>query len=440
MNRFRVIWGLPGGNTNLTEVTDGSGFYQFQLLPGAPAGTYSLKIVPPSGYAPGTSTALPPQPGVLNVGAVPNPRLISPSTSPPPVGAPAVYFLAFLLGGGAANVINNHVPVDPILGGALTLSKTSPLVNVARGDLVPYTVTAKNNLAAALANIDVRDQLPPGFKYRLGSASVNGLRSEPTARGRVLTWTGLNFAPGETKTLKLILIVGAGVGEGEYVNTASALDHLTGSAVSNVATATVRVVPDPTFDCSDLIGKVFDDKNVNGYQDDGEPGLANVRVATVNGLLVTTDHDGRFHVACADIPQADHGSNFVMKLDPRSLPSGYRITTENPRDVRLTRGKMTKLNFGAALYRVVRIEFGPEAFVADQNALQPPWQQQVEHLLQQIKDRPSIIRLAVRGWPQGDALADQRMLALVKDLRQRWEDQHCCYPLTIEIEGKASLP
>ena len=42
----------------------------------------------------------------------------------------------------------------------------------------------------------------------------------------------------------------------------------------------MRIVPDPTFDCSDIIGKVFDDKNLNGYQDDGEPGIANVRVVT----------------------------------------------------------------------------------------------------------------------------------------------------------------
>ena len=73
------------------------------------------------------------------------------------------------------------------------------------------------------------------------------------------------------------------------------------------------------FDCGDIIGKVFDDRNRNGYQDEGEPGLPGVRIATVRGLLVTTDPYGRFSVGCADIPDADIGTNFIMKLDARTL-------------------------------------------------------------------------------------------------------------------------
>ena len=42
--------------------------------------------------------------------------------------------------------------------------------------------------------------------------------------------------------------------------------------MSGEATATVRVVPDPTFDCTDVTGKVFDDANRNKVQDDGEGG------------------------------------------------------------------------------------------------------------------------------------------------------------------------
>jgi len=42
----------------------------------------------------------------------------------------------------------------------------------------------------------------------------------------------------------------------------------------------VRVIADPDFDCTDVIGKVFDDGNLNGGQDQGEKGLPGVRVAT----------------------------------------------------------------------------------------------------------------------------------------------------------------
>lgn len=67
-----------------------------------------------------------------------------------------------------------------------------------------------------------------------------------------------------------MLTVGAGVSDGDYVNRAwGAVPG--GAPGTNIASATVRIVPDPTFDCPDIIGKVFDDKNANGFQDDASP-------------------------------------------------------------------------------------------------------------------------------------------------------------------------
>ncbi|WP_309085984.1 hypothetical protein [Chelativorans sp.] len=106
-----------------------------------------------------------------------------------------------------------------------------------------------------------------------------------------------------------------------------------------------------SFECAEVIGKVFNDRNGNGLQDRGEKGLPGVRVATPKGWLIITDEHGRFHVACADMPEGSLGSNFIMKVDTRSLPTGYRLTTENPSMVRLTAGRMAKLNFGAAVPR-----------------------------------------------------------------------------------------
>ncbi|TXD78316.1 HlyD family efflux transporter periplasmic adaptor subunit, partial [Mitsuaria sp. TWR114] len=87
-----------------------------------------------------------------------------------------------------------------------------------------------------------------------------------------------------------------------------------GRALSNTATASVRVVPDALFDCTDVIGKVYDDRNANGVQDEGEPGIPNVRIATVNGLLVSSDAEGRYHIACAAVPKEGTGSNLVLKV------------------------------------------------------------------------------------------------------------------------------
>jgi hypothetical protein len=270
---------------------------------------------------------------------------------------------------------------------------------------------------------------------------VDNVRLEPTVSARDLIWHHLSFAPGERKTFRLLLVVGAGVGETEYVNQAWALNDLVGTLVSNIASATVRVIPDPTFDCSDIIGKVFDDKNANGYQDQGEPGIPNVRVVTTRGLLINTDAEGRFHVACADIPQEDIGSNFVMKLDERTLPSGYRLTTENPQSVRVTRGKVVKLEFGATIHHVVRLDLRGDAFVADSTELLPQWQQQLAVLPARLRDRPSVLRIAYARGSESAVLAQRRLKAVAARIRELWQqdgDKHqdhaTHYPLAVETE------
>ena len=312
------------------------------------------------------------------------------------------------------------------------------MVNVSVGQLVPYTISARNTLTATLTNIDLRDTLPPGFKYKSGSASLDGVASEPRISGRVLTWPNLTLNAGATRTIKLILVVGAGVQPGEYVNSAQAFNNLvpppTASAVSNIATASVRVIPDPLFECTDLIGKVFDDQNTNGYQDDGEPGIPNVRIVTARGWLVTTDAEGRFHIACPIIPDAERGSNFIMKLDERTLPTGYRLTTENPRAVRLTQGKLSKLNFGATIHKVVRLDLRDAAFESGSTKLKPDWQQQLDALAEKLHARPTVLRIGYNAGDEGEALARKRLHTISQTLRDRWQDKACCHTLLIEEE------
>src|SRR5450830_225449 len=449
---FNAATHLVGGNASVTTGADG--LYQFLLTPAAPSGTYTLAITTyPASYVPSPSTIIPVCTTALTVANLPNPALVQSTTTAPTLGTtihtpsscPATsgglaatanttqyYFQFGLTIATSANVVNNHIPLDPVLGGAIVVTKTTPLINVSRGDLVPYTITATNTLSAMLSRIDVRYQVPPGFKYKLGTARVDGIASEPTVAGRSLTWPNLTFAAKQRREIRLMLVVGSGVSEGEYVNSAFALNHLVGAAVSNTATATVRVVPDPTFDCSDLIGKVFDDQNANGYQDEGEPGITNVRLATVNGLLVTTDDQGRFHVTCAMVPNEWRGSNFLMKLDERTLPTGFRVTTENPRDVRLTRGKMSKINFGATIHRVVRLDVTDAAF--DANTLKKEWLTKLEKLPETLKKQPSVLRLAYKQGADGEAAAKNRLKAISEKIKAMWQAKNCCHLLQIEEE------
>ncbi len=168
-----------------------------------------------------------------------------------------------------------------------------------------------NTLDALITNVDVRDLLPPGFVYRGGSAMVAGTVLEPMRAGRTLTWADQSFAPKERRVYKLVLVVGAGVSEGEVRQPGvRAQQPGGGEYLSNVATAAVRVVPDPLFgDCSDIVGKVFDDKNVNGYQDSGEVWRAQCSSRDDQWRpQLTTDAEGRYHIACAAVPNEYRGS------------------------------------------------------------------------------------------------------------------------------------
>ena len=444
------------------QVTTANGYYKFNLnfsqADCAPGGNYLIRITAPStGYSTIPSVAILPQTdattAALDVPSCPGSTFDAiPATSDiceaqasefnPPFSAPLVgpatyYYLHLTLDDGVlpgdSQLFNNHLPIDPVLNDAVFISKTTPMVNVTRSQLIPYTITVKNKLTFPLNNTNVLDTYPAGFKYVKGSARLNGINREPVQNGLQLTWSNIDLIPDEILTFKLLLIVGAAVNEGEYINRAHVINTSTNSAASGVATATVRVIPDPVFDCTDVIGKVFDDKNLNGYQDEGEKGIAGARVVTVKGLEITTDRYGRYHLTCAVVPDETRGSNFIIKLDDRSLPSGYRVTTENPRVQRATRGKMLKFNFGAAIHRVVSMDMANGVFEKDSDEMLSQWRARLDLLINQLKDKPSILRLSYLADIEDPDLVDDRLDRVRDEIIEKWEEENS-YKLVIETE------
>jgi uncharacterized repeat protein (TIGR01451 family) len=338
---------------------------------------------------------------------------------------------------GVPAVIVNFGQIPKGALGALLLTKSTPLVNITAGQSVPYTITATNSQNTALPNTTVTDLVPAGFRFRTGSGTVNGQRQDPTVNGRTLSWTHLHFAPGEKKTFTLVLTAGAGVVGGDYVNQSTAYNGVTNGLISNLATATVRVTGDPTFDCPDLVGKVFDDANANGVDDPGEKGIAGVRLVTAQGLLVTTDAQGRYHIVCPVLPD-DMGSNFIVKVDERTLPSGYRLTTDNPETIRLTAGKMSKLNFGATIHHVVRIEVNDTAFQG--NELRVEIVERVDVLVTSMKEQAFVVRLAYAAGAESDTTIALRMQALRVTVSAVWKTRDVRFPLRIEEDIVRGTP
>ena len=77
-----------------------------------------------------------------------------------------------------------------------------------------------------------------------------------------------------------------------------------------------------------------------------ERGLPGVRLATVSGLVIETDAHGRFNIPDVDAGTGGFGKNFILKVDPASLPYGSRFTTENPYVLRIVNTGLNRMNFG----------------------------------------------------------------------------------------------
>jgi len=337
---------------------------------------------------------------------------------------------------GSSQIYNNHIPVDPDLQGAIQISKTTPLLNVVRGQLVPYVITYKNVTEVPLFDVSIVDRIPAGFRYVEGSALLDRQPVEPAVAGRELIWSDLAVDRQEQHELLVILAVGAGVSEGEFVNRVQAVHMLTASALSNEASATVRVVPDPTFDCTDVTGKVFDDANRNGLQDPGETGLPGVRVVSARGLAATTDAYGRYHITCAIVPREGRGSNFVLKLDDRTLPSGFRSSTNQTKVERATRGKSLKFNFGASLHRVIGLDLADAVFEPGTTEMRAQWRPRLDMLMKELQKAPAILRLSYLADVENEQLVQRRLEAIKSEIASRWQSQNAnaAYQLTIEPE------
>ncbi|GEM_PF-1840224 len=236
-------------------------------------------------------------------------------------------------------------------GEVLKISKTANKKSAVIGDVITYEVAIQNTTTQDVSSVTLNDKIPPGFKYLQGSSLVNGQpAADPSGNqtrafnlGTIAAWVDQNgngladTGDAGNITLSYQLVIGSGVKPGAHVNLAQAVDF---AAISNQSRVKVRVDYDPIFDLSTVIGKVFFDKNQNGYQDRGEAGIAGVRVALDNGTYVVTDDAGRYH-----FPGVKPGQR-LLKIHTATLPPGTTVTTEEARIAEVSRGLLTKVNFG----------------------------------------------------------------------------------------------
>jgi hypothetical protein len=133
-------------------------------------------------------------------------------------------------------------------------------------------------------------------------------------------------------------------------------------------------------------------------------------------------------------PDEARGSNFALKLDDRTLPSGFRMSTDQVQVKRATRGKALKFNFGASIYRVVGLDLADAVFEPGTTTMRIQWRPRVDMLLEELRKAPAVLRLSYVADLEDPALVDRRMAALRTQITGAWEAMNCCYQLAIEPE------
>ena len=369
------------------------------------------------------------------------------------------------------NNSDNPTPLSNPAPPELLITKQATPGTVEVGDIVTWSVTVENRGVVPAIDVDVIDVLPAGFApmpqtYQVDNSQAstgtmptltllgNGIYPIPDGfsnvtingvtvvnEGPALQFNDVDLNPGDKVVLSFRTDATIGLDVGVYVNQAYVIDDKwmpeDQLVSSSVAEAPVEIRPSGVFDCATIIGQVYSDRNGNGYQDVGEEGIPASRItALVAGTAktITTDEYGRYHLPCSVVPNQDRGTNVILKLDARTMPSGYRITTENPRVIRATRGKMSKANFGATIDRVVRVDLNRCAFIGGSTRLTENSRRGFSALIAKLKEGESTLRISYRAHDEDPKLTEARSKAMTQLVERAWARVGTGYPLEVEVE------
>ena len=116
------------------------------------------------------------------------------------------------------------------------------------------------------------------------------------------------------------------------------------------------------------------------------------------------------------------------------MPTGYRVTTENPRVERATRGKMIKFNFAAAIHRVVKLDLADGVYEPGTTEMRVQWKQRMALLLKELMKARSVLRLSYLAEVESQGLVKERLDAAKSEVEMTWKRAGGKYDLSIETE------
>ncbi|MEQ9235854.1 hypothetical protein [Coleofasciculus sp. E2-BRE-01] len=231
---------------------------------------------------------------------------------------------------------------------ALELIKTADRAAAEPGDTVVYRLALRNSGEAPASDIVVTDRSPLGVRFlpeSLQGSITTGTNTEPVTLpsaerdGRNVAFTFPRLEPNQTLNIIYAAVITPDAVRGDGRNVAQ-------ERRSNIASFLMRIRPGILSDCGTIVGRVFVDKNFDGEQQPGEPGVPNAVIYMDDGNRITTDTDGLFSLANVI------AGNRSGTLDLSSLP-GYSLApnlyfiegNSQSRLVRLSPGGMARMNF-----------------------------------------------------------------------------------------------
>ncbi len=251
-------------------------------------------------------------------------------------------------GGNLPNVVQSNETVLTAGQAILQLVKTADRAAAEPGDTVIYRLALTNSGSVPANQITLTDTQPLGVRFlpeSLQGALTTGTTTTPVklppavTSDRQITFTYPTLAPGETLTVIYASVVTPDAVRGDGRNVAR-------EPRSNLAAFQLRIRQGILSDCGTLIGRVFIDKNFDGQQQPGEPGVPNAVIYMEDGNRITTDANGLFSLN--NVIAGPH----TATLDLSSLP-GYSLApntkfiegNSQSRLVRLEPGGMARVNF-----------------------------------------------------------------------------------------------
>jgi uncharacterized repeat protein (TIGR01451 family) len=244
---------------------------------------------------------------------------------------------------------------------AIQIVKTSDRAAAQSGDTVLYRLAARNLANTVINEPEIRDDLPVGFQYLENSvrAELGGVAVPVNVaqNGRTLTFTFPNTTLPPTNAANLNTVLNI-VYAAQITNDALRGDGINRATLSGIRADNQQIVNDgPVFsrirlqpgilsDCGTLIGRVFIDKNFDGEQQPGEPGVPNAVLFMDDGTRIVTDNNGLY-----SLNNVLSGSR-TLAIDLTSIP-GYTLApnlnfierNSQSRLVRLAPGSLGRVNF-----------------------------------------------------------------------------------------------